>query len=114
MRDLLPLPPHMFLVLLALRGRALHGYGIKKEVVARSDGAIDLDPGGLYRLIGRLETRGIVRVAEAPADEPDDERRRVFYTLTPEGEELLAAEALRLKALVGSPDVAALIEGAGA
>lgn len=114
MPDLLPLPPHMFLVLLSLRGRALHGYGIKKEVLARSGGAIDLDPGGLYRLIGRLETKGVVRAAEAPADEPDDDHRRVFYTLTAAGEELLAAEAVRLEALLGSPDVRALIDGAGA
>jgi DNA-binding PadR family transcriptional regulator len=112
--DLLPLPPHTFLVLLALKGRALHGYGIKKEVQARSEGRIDLDPGGLYRLIARLEARGVMRVAAAPEKGPEDERRRVFYTLTSSGEALLAAEARRLAALVGSPDVAALIGEAGA
>jgi DNA-binding PadR family transcriptional regulator len=112
--DLIPLPPHTFLVLLAMRGRRLHGYGIKKEVCARSDGRVDLDPGGLYRQIARLEARGIVTVVAAPADAPEDDRRRVFYTLTPAGEALLAMEARRLAALVGSPDVAALIEGARA
>jgi DNA-binding PadR family transcriptional regulator len=110
----LPLPPHLFLVLLALRGKSLHGYGIKKEVLTRSEGRIDLDAGGLYRLIGRLESQGIVRVAAAPADEPGDERKRVFYALTPAGEALLASEARRLSALVASPDVSALIRGAGA
>ncbi|HEX6050604.1 MAG TPA: helix-turn-helix transcriptional regulator [Gemmatimonadaceae bacterium] len=109
--DLLPLPPATFLVLLALRGRARHGYGIKKEVRARSDGRIDLDPGGLYRLIGRLEVRGVIRSTHAPADEPDDDRRRLFYTLTAAGERILAAEARRLASLVASPDVAALING---
>jgi DNA-binding PadR family transcriptional regulator len=112
--DLLPLPPGTFYVLLALRGRALHGYGIKKEVRARSEGRVDLDPGGLYRLIARLEARGVVQPADAPADAPADERRRLFYTLTVAGERLLAAEARRLASLVGSPEVAALIEGAGA
>ncbi len=53
-------------------------------------------------------------MAVAPPDEPDDDRKRVFYTLTPSGEALLAQEAVRLKALVASPDVSALIEGAGA
>jgi len=112
--DLIPLPPHTFLVLLCLRGRPLHGYGIKKEVRARSEGRVDLDPGGLYRLIARLEARGIVSVVEAPVDAPEDDHRRVFYTLTPAGEALLAMEASRLAALIGSPDVAALIEGARA
>jgi DNA-binding PadR family transcriptional regulator len=103
--DLLPLPPHMFYVLLVLREGPLHGYGIKKEVQARSQGQIDLDPGGLYRLIARLEARGAVAVADAPADEPDDERHRVFYRLTRAGEQLLAAEARRLSALVSSKAV---------
>ena len=107
--DLLPLPPAIFLVLLALRGKALHGYGIKKEVRARSDGRVDLDPGGLYRLIARLEARGVVRPTDPPADAPVDDRRRLFYTLTAPGETLLAAEARRLATLVASPDVATLI-----
>lgn len=111
--ELLPLPPHMFLVLLVLRGRVLHGYGIKKEVRARSEGRIDLDPGGLYRLIARLEARGLIRTAAPPASGPEDERPRVFYRLTPSGEALLAAEARRMAALVRSPDVAALIRGSG-
>ena len=107
--DLLPLPPATFLVLLALRGRALHGYGIKKEVKARSDGRIDLDPGGLYRLIARLEARGVVRATDPPANAPVDDRKRLFYTLTAPGETLLAAEARRLASLLASPDVATLI-----
>ena len=89
----------------------MHGYGIKKEVRARSEGTIDLDPGGLYRLIARLEVRGIVRPTRAPADAPDDERRRLFYTLTAAGERVLTAEARRLATLVASPDVAALLQG---
>jgi DNA-binding PadR family transcriptional regulator len=109
LNDLLPLPPATFLVLLALRGRSLHGYGIKKEVRARSDGRIDLDPGGLYRLIARLEARGVVRSTEPPPDAPADDRRRLFYTLTAPGETLLATEARRLASLVASPDVATLI-----
>ena len=109
--ELLPLSPSTFLVLLALRGRAMHGYGIKKEVRARSDGAIDLDPGGLYRLIARLEVRGIVQSTPAPANAPDDERRRLFYTLTADGERVLVAEARRLASLVASPDVASLVDG---
>ena len=107
--ELLPLTPGTFYVLLALRGRALHGYGIKKDVRERSDGRIDLDAGGLYRMIARLEALGVVRVAATPADAPDDDRRRVFYKLTAAGDRLLSAEARRLAALVASPEVARII-----
>jgi len=109
--DLLPLSPATFLVLLALRGRSIHGYAIKKEVRARSEGRLDLDPGGLYRLIARLEVRGAVKTVTAPSRAPDDERRRVFYTLTAAGERLLAAEARRMASLVASPDVVPLLTG---
>jgi DNA-binding PadR family transcriptional regulator len=107
--DLLPLPPHTFLLLLVLRKRVLHGYGIKKEILARSDGRIDLDPGGLYRLIARMEARGVVRVAPASTAESPDTRRGVSYTLTAAGEKLLAAEARRLSALMQSPEIKALL-----
>lgn len=108
----LPLTPGTFYVLLALRGHALHGYAIKKAVHARSDGRLNLDAGGLYRLIARLETLGAVRTAAAPPDAPDDDRKRVFYRLTAAGERLLAAEARRLASLVASPDVVSLLAGA--
>ena len=43
-----------FLVLLALHRAPSHGYAIKKSVLELSGGTLDLEPGGLYRLIGRL------------------------------------------------------------
>ena len=112
LEDLLPLPPHMFHVLLVLRRGALHGYGIKKEVAARTGGQINLDPGGLYRMIARLEDRGAIRAAAAPQNAPDDDRKRIFYVLMPAGERLLAAEARRLAALVSSREVRDVLKGA--
>ena len=108
--ELLPLSPSTFLVLLSLRTGPLHGYGIKKDVNTRSQGQIDLDPAALYRLIARLESIGALRVAGAPTNAPDDDRRRVFYRLTAMGERMLTAEARRLGALVASPDVAQLLD----
>lgn len=112
--DLLPLPPHMFYVLLVLRRGPLHGYGIKKEVSTQTSGQIDLDPGGLYRMIARLEGRGAVAVAAAPEGAPADDRKRVFYKLTAAGEQLLKAEGRRLSALVSSKAVRDLLKGARA
>ena len=102
-----PLPPHMFLVLLVLNGRPAHGYGIKKAVSDRSGGAVDLDAGGLYRLIARLEERGWA-VPTTPTDTVGDDSRRKYYTLTDAGREVLAAEARRVSALAREPDVVAL------
>ena len=106
----LPLPPHVFHVLLALRHGPMHGYAIKKAVRERSDGQIDLDPGGLYRLIDRLEADGVLEATRPPDGAPEDERTRIYYRLTASGTRLVAAEARRLAALVssaGREDIAA-------
>lgn len=106
----LPLPPHMFLVLLVLNGGPAHGYGIKKAVAERSRGSVDLDAGGLYRLIARLEERGWVSSSAWEEDGAGDSRRK-YYELTPAGREILAAEARRVSALARAPDVVALSGG---
>ena len=107
-----PLPPHTFLVLLALHGGPAHGYGLKKAVLDRSDGAVDLDAGGLYRLIARMEEQSWLEPVPAPESETD--ARRKYYALTPAGRGVLAAEAARLTRMAGWADVAALArEGAG-
>lgn len=108
--DALPLPPHMFLVLLVLNGGPAHGYGIKKAVAERSRGTVDLDAGGLYRLIARLEERGWVSYASQGEDAGGDSRRK-YYELTSAGREILAAEARRVSALARAPDVVALARG---
>lgn len=108
-----PLPPHTFLVLLVLSRAPAHGYGIKKAVLEESGGGVDLDAGGLYRLIARMEDQGWVEPAPAPPSETD--ARRKYYALTPPGREALAREAARMARLVGVPEVARLArEGQGA
>ena len=49
-----PLPTQIFLILLALADGDAHGARIRKAVLERSEGAVDIDPGSLYRLIARL------------------------------------------------------------
>lgn len=98
--SLLPLPPAVFHVLLALAGDDCHGYAIIQEVARRTDGAVRLSPGTLYRSIQRMLDQGlIVETDERPAPDEDDERRR-YYRLTPFGEAVARAEAARLAGLV--------------
>ena len=91
-----PLTPAMFHVLLALAGDDLHGYAILKEVELRTGGKVRLSTGTLYGIIKRLLADGlIVERRSRPAESEDDERRR-YYRLTPQGREVAAAEAERM------------------
>ncbi len=95
-----PLTPAMFHVLLALAGDDLHGYAILKEVALRTGGEVQLSTGTLYGIIKRLLNDGlIVERRERPAARNDDERRR-YYRLTPQGRDVAAAEAERLEKVV--------------
>jgi DNA-binding PadR family transcriptional regulator len=91
----LPLAPEVLLVLLVLADAPAHGYAIRRRVIERSDGAVDLDPGSLYRLIARLADDGLVDETSR-----DEEGRRRTYRLTPRGRRVLAAELDRLTLLL--------------
>jgi DNA-binding PadR family transcriptional regulator len=96
----LPLAPAVFHILLALADGDAHGYRIRAEVIERSNGALNLDPGSLYRLIARLSADGLIDEAPSrPKADEDDERRR-YYRLTALGKRVLAAETERMAALV--------------
>jgi DNA-binding PadR family transcriptional regulator len=91
-----PLTPSMFHVLLALAGDDLHGYAILKEVELRTGGKVRLSTGTLYGIIKRLLNDGlIVELRSRPAESEDDERRR-YYRLTPQGRQVATAEAERM------------------
>ena len=98
--DLLPLTPAVFHVLLALVDAERHGYGIIKEVEARTDGKVRLGAGTLYGSIKRMLSEGMIAESdERPDPEADDERRR-YYRLTDFGRRVVSAEARRLEQLV--------------
>ena len=102
--DLLPLPPATFNVLLAIGDGELHGYAIMSEVERLSDGAIRMGPGTLYGTLKRLVDSGMIVETEARPSDQDDERRR-YYRLSPDGREVLAAETRRLHAMMTSAGV---------
>ena len=91
-----PLTPAMFHVLLALAGDDLHGYAILKEVELRTGGKVRLSTGTLYGIIKRLLNDGLIsELRSRPAESDDDERRR-YYCLTPQGRQVAAEEAERM------------------
>lgn len=97
---MLPLPPATFHILMAVAGEDRHGYAIIQEIGIRTDGALRMSAGTLYRSIQRMiEQDLIVEVHERPAPEMDDERRR-YYRITSFGEAVARAETRRLQGLV--------------
>jgi len=94
------LPTASFHILLALADEDRHGYAIIQEVAMRTGGELKLSAGTLYRSIQRLLEQGlIVETRDRPAPAEDDERRR-YYRITPEGTAAAREEARRLAQLV--------------
>jgi DNA-binding PadR family transcriptional regulator len=99
-RRFLPLSPQQFHILLALTGGHLHGYGIIRDVEARTGGTIRLGTGTLYTALARLETLELVDESARRAAPTEDDERRRYYRLTPLGRAVLTAETERLETLV--------------
>ena len=98
--DLLPLQPATFHILMALADEDRHGYAIIQDIAARTDEAIRLSAGTLYRSLQRMLEQGLIEETEdRPAPDEDDERRR-YYRITKFGETVARAEARRLQDLV--------------
>jgi DNA-binding PadR family transcriptional regulator len=111
--DLLPLPPATFHILLAVADDERHGYGIIQDVAARTNGALRLSPGTLYRSIQRMLEHGLLtEVKERPAAPDDDERRR-YYAITRLGRLVAEAEARRLVQLVDMARAARFVPESG-
>lgn len=84
-----------FLILTALAGGSQHGYGIITDVRAISAGRVALKAGTLYAALERLRRDKLI---EVDWEEIVESRLRRYYRLTPDGAEVLAAEAARLQA----------------
>lgn len=89
MRVLAALQEPTFLILAALAGGDLHGYGIIKEVESLSDGRLRLSPGTLYGALDRLKNDGLVEVV---GEERVGGRLRRYYHLTDSGANALQQE----------------------
>jgi DNA-binding PadR family transcriptional regulator len=110
--SLLPLPPAVFHILIALADKDRHGYSIMQDVAARTDGAVQLSAGTLYASIRRMLEQGLIEeLNESPDPSSTDERRR-YYRLARFGRRVAAAEVARLNALVKQARVTGLVPGA--
>ncbi|MCW2140891.1 Transcriptional regulator PadR-like family protein [Actinoplanes cyaneus] len=90
----MPLREPTFLILTALAGEPLHGYGLIAEVDRLSEGRIALRPGTLYGALDRLTDAGLV---EADREETVDGRLRRYYRLSTPGATVLAEETERMR-----------------
>ena len=77
------------IILSIVEPRPRHGYEISKLIEARSEGQLKFHVASLYPLLYRLEERGWLQGRWV---EKAGERRRRFYSLTPEGRRVLARQ----------------------
>jgi DNA-binding PadR family transcriptional regulator len=87
-------------IMLALAGGGKHGYAIKQDVEARTDGAVRLGPGTLYEAIQRLEESGFIAEAGGEAPGNGQEAQRRYYKLTDRGWSALRTEVRQLGLVV--------------
>jgi PadR family transcriptional regulator, regulatory protein PadR len=71
--------------LAALLGRGAHGYDLRRQIGEMTAGEIEVDAGGLYRVLRRLEEEGFV-ISTWVEGESGPQRRD--YEITAEGREL--------------------------
>src|SRR5579872_2073601 len=89
------------LVLSLLDDKPRHGYDISKLIEVRSGGALTFHVTSLYPLLHRLETEGLI---DGKWVEKSEQRRRRYYSLTPEGRRALRSKQQSWKdfvALIG-------------
>jgi len=85
------------LVLSLLEDQPRHGYDISKLITIRSGGVLKFHVTSLYPLLYRLEERGWI---DSRWVEKADQRRRRYYTLTPEGRKVLRSQRKSWKEFV--------------
>jgi DNA-binding PadR family transcriptional regulator len=94
------LTPIGFEVLLSLTAGPQHGYGIKLDIEARTQGEISLGSGTLYQAIYRLEREGLIAGSQTGRGRAGDARRGRSYQILPAGRAAVRAHLRRLSRTV--------------
>jgi DNA-binding PadR family transcriptional regulator len=99
MDELLPLPPHVFEILLALLEEDLHGYALLQAVSRQSRGNISMGTSTLYAALKRLRRLKLIDEVDAPSHTDSQDVRRKYYSITTQGRAVAKAEAERIRRL---------------
>ena len=99
------------LILSLLAERDRHGYEIGQLIESRSGGALSFHVASLYPILYRLEKKNFV---EGRWVEKAGERRRRFYSITGEGQDLLRKQRLQWKEFFEALNQVARFDPAGA
>jgi DNA-binding PadR family transcriptional regulator len=97
--DHLPLKPLVFQVLLSLANGERHGWALVRELQQRGEFA-RIMPGNFYRTLRTMLSDGLIQESRARGAHKEEDERRRYFKLTPMGEDVAAAEARRLEAVV--------------
>jgi DNA-binding PadR family transcriptional regulator len=92
-----PLTPAVFHILLSLADSERHGYAIRRDIAAHTDGKLRLGPATLYRSIKHLVEDGLIEESDVRPDPALDDERRHYYRLTDFGRQVMMAEVRRLE-----------------
>lgn len=87
------------LVLALLEDQPRHGYDISKLIQIRSGGVLRFHVTSLYPLLYKLEDRGWI---DSRWVEKAEQRRRRYYSLTPEGRKVLRSQRKSWKEFVAA------------
>ena len=98
----LPLKPLVFEIILVLRERDRHGYGIVQQITDKAPPGPRLFPASLYRTLRQMREQGFIEETDPPGPAGGDDGRRRYFRLTTLGERIARAEARRLEAQVGA------------
>ncbi|KPJ93835.1 MAG: hypothetical protein AMS18_04960 [Gemmatimonas sp. SG8_17] len=99
-RQLQPLRPAVFHILLVLSDGERHGYAVKQEVERRTNGVVKMGPGTLYESIQRMVENALIEEAPRRQHRQNDQGQRRYYRLTSFGKQVLQAEVTRLADIV--------------
>jgi DNA-binding PadR family transcriptional regulator len=87
-------------MLLSLTAGERHGYALKREILERTKGKLNLAAGALYGSINKMLDLGLIEESDDRPDPHLDDERRRYYRITPLGKRAVEAEALRMRELV--------------
>src|SRR5258705_10554809 len=87
------------LVLKAVAGEPMHGFGISKWIEQRTKNELEIVDSALYKALHRLEDSGAISAAWGVSD---NNRRAKYYSLTARGRQVLRAELATWKRYVAA------------